>query len=149
MLPWDNLGPELELRGVQGVVIDANPERFKAREFTENFGQAWMAFYPNMEEENRLLIEKRKVCLNRTMAIDSVFARFANNQILIQANLPLFQIFKEHLKAEVRAYREKKGGGYEAYYTETGPDHFLHALVYAQAAAQICTGAERVLGKFI
>lgn len=135
-LSWNDIVSDLRKRSVTCVVIDSKPETSKAKELREAFGNCWLATYPNMKETLALDEEKKDVKINRTEAIDSVFARFHQNRILITKNVPNYQEFKEHLKNTVRCYRIVKGE-VEAYYTETGPDHFLHALVYMETASRL------------
>ena len=150
-LPWESLATELKNRGVRLVVIDANPERKMSRGFVEAFGDGFMAMYPSRKkmplyEENE---ETRFVDIDRTEAIDTVVGRFKTNNILIKNNLPQYGVLKNHLTNLVRQYREVRGA-YEAYYTETGPDHYAHALVYCEIASRLQPAmVENIPGRFI
>jgi len=42
--------------------------------------------------------------------------------------------FREHVKNLVRTYEKDEHGNPEATYVNTGPDHYAHALVYADIA---------------
>lgn len=147
-LSWDDLENFLKDRKISCFVIDANPERSQAKRLVEKYF-GYMALYPNMKETTKFDEDKKFVSIHRTEAIDTVLNFFRSDNILIQQNLNQFEIFCRHLTSIIRQYREVRGC-VEAYYTETGEDHYLHALVYAYIASlKINIEEEKILGKFI
>jgi hypothetical protein len=138
--PWEELKKKLLLLGVSCAVIDANPERNEARKFVESFGNGWMAFYPNdLKLPFVRLEESRFVNINRTELIDDVLDRFRKNTVCVKSNLSgteEFVNYKKHLASVTRLYRESRGK-VEAFYAESGADHYLHASVYAEVAGRI------------
>lgn len=152
--PWNELKAKLLAFGVQCVVIDANPERSKSREFVRDFGNAWMALYPNGLKEPFVKLEKEQIVnIRRTEIIDNVLDRFRKDTICVNSVLSQnaeFEQFKKHIASVTRLYREVRGD-VEAYYDESGPDHYLHALCYAEIAGRIGgqVNFEGVSGSFI
>ena len=99
-----------------------------------------MALYPNKVTVDIEVDEEKNIAkLHRTASIDTVFAMFKNDRIRIKPHAEIEKL-KEHCHNEVRCYRQTKSGTYEAYYTEVGDDHYLHALVYAYTASQLWSG---------
>lgn len=134
---WEDLLNFAEKKVYATIVIDANPERYKSRELVFAAMRGFMALYSIQSKDIAIKTdeEKRIVNLHRTALLDELFALFTNNRILIKPNVEL-QTLKEHCCNTVRCYRELRGQ-HEAYYVETGPDHYLHALAYALVASKV------------
>ena len=137
---WQDLPNLLIKHGVQCAVIDANPERSKSREFVQAIGNGWMAIYPSGLKLPYVTLEKEQIVnIQRTEIIDNVLDRFRKDTICINSVLAQhaeFNNFKKHIASVTRLYRESRGN-VEAYYTESGADHYLHALCYAEIAGRI------------
>ena len=152
---WEQLYGELKERNVICVVIDANPERHAARNFQSQWGDCYLALYPNGLRTLYAVTDENYIKINRTEGIDKIFDRFKKDTIQIReafTSTRRFDEFCSHLCSVVRQYRETRSG-IEAYYVETGADHYLHALVYADAAFSINEtynyNYDRVVGSFI
>jgi hypothetical protein len=64
--------------------------------------------------------------------------RFHSDRIALPADLSLE--FRDHIKALVRTYEKDTQGNPKAIYLSTGPDHFAHALNYAELALPMAAG---------
>lgn len=147
---WEDLLSFTEKDLYEIIVIDANPERYKSRELVFAANRGFMALYSIQSKDAAMKFDedKRIVDLPRTPLLDEVFSLFTNNRILIKNHAEL-QEFKSHCCNTVRCYREVRGT-HEAYYAETGPDHYLHALAYALTASKLYVPIqEQVTGTFI
>ena len=87
--------------------------------------------------------------VDRTNWLDISLGRFYSGKIEIPMDLP--RGFAEHIKNLVRIYQEDKDGNPIAVYKNYGPDHYGHALNYAEmalpCAASIATNQN--IGKFL
>lgn len=157
-VPWEGLHHYFAYWDIKSFVIDALPERKMARDLIANCRESsgWCAFYPNQKD---LLVpdeNRREVKLGRTEMLDILFDRIKNDRILIDrkcSESTEYPHLVAHICNLVRGYRETKTG-YEAHYTETGPDHYAHALVYLEAAGRLLAYAPiendgTLIGKFI
>lgn len=140
---WEDMKRELKRRGVACVVIDANPERHSARNFLQGWdNEGALALYPNGIKELFEVVEKetKYIKIARTEVLDIVLNRFRQDTILIHEGLKEnngeYENFVRQLMSVVRMYREIRGQ-IEAYYTETGDDHYTHALAYAEIASRL------------
>jgi hypothetical protein len=145
---WNDLVEYLSSRQVETLVIDSMPERAKAREIASSYtkGKVWLALYPSglktlfVREDTTRLVK-----IHRTEAIDTVLSRFRDDKILILPRVresSEYVFFSSHVCSVARKYREVRGE-YEAYYEESGADHYLHALVYLEIAGRLmCSVAE-------
>lgn len=151
---WEDLPKYMQKWEVYGIVVDANPERYSARQFQEAVScSCFLALYPNIKTLIQIDEKKGIVSINRTEIIDLVFNRFREDHILIQEKIMRsgeYENLKKHLCSTTRQYREKKEGVFEAFYQEVGDDHYLHALCYAEIASRIqSVGEERIVGSFL
>jgi hypothetical protein len=147
---WEQIKNYLEEKRVTAFVVDSAPERSRARELVEDldYMDGWMASYPkgikglfaaNRPKGSVLINQTQAVGISRTEAIDIVLDRFRKDTILIDEHVSLqddFSSYAQHICSVTRLYREVHGE-VEAYYLESGADHYLHATVYAEIAAQI------------
>jgi hypothetical protein len=76
--------------------------------------------------------------VDRTNWLDATTGRFHAGRIELPADVSLE--FKEHVKALVRTYEKDDVGNPRAVYLSTGPDHFVHALNYAEIALVMAAG---------
>lgn len=148
---------------VSRCVIDANPERRKAKEFQDRWGgpgagRVWLALYPNDPallarwDEGAEDNERGMVQIHRTEAMDLTLSRFrypagsagtAGDLPAGTIDLPrgLPSDFAEQLCAPVRVYETGKNGMQRAVYRENGADHYAHASLYDEVAALGAWGA--------
>jgi len=135
----EDIKPLLIDYDVRCCVIDMLPETQKAREIQrewklKRFNSIWLATYPNMKGSIRWNNETGIVDLARTEAIDHVLARMKSGSLLLPVDMP--RDVHQHLRNVVRINEEdKRTGNLVARWRDTGPDHYLHALVYCESAA--------------
>jgi len=150
---WDRIGKLADQYRAEMVVIDAQPERTKAKEVIEGLNcSGFRCLYPNQKDKIVLDNNRGIVSVHRTEIIDQVFSRFQKGTIRIKKGLAENESLYEHLHNTIRSYRQTRRGDWEAYYAESGPDHFMHALVYAEVATELVSGSsvgEKISGKFI
>jgi len=126
---------------VLGCVIDADPEINEARRFARRFpGYVTLCRYRRGVTGKEIATTEDDLgapiaVVDRTNWIDAALSRFHNQRILLPRDLS-FE-FREHIKNVVRTYEKDETGNPRAKYVETGPDHFTHALTYAEIALPI------------
>jgi hypothetical protein len=129
---------------VVACVVDANPERRAAEAFRDKFiGRVFLAFYPNdakMAKNESWQFATGKVNLHRTFYIDQVVGRYRINSVLLPTDIP-DEYLKHHLNV-ARTDKLDQQGNPVARWINTGEDHFVHAGVYAEAAANYFGGGE-------
>ena len=127
-------------------VIDANPERRVAYDYTNRFyGRAKMCFYANSVAARQLVPSAevdQAVNVDRTSWMDLSLGRFRRGQegILIPSDVD--EEFIDQLKAPVREYIRDKNGNPVGRYTtpEAKADHYAHAMNYAEIALSLAVG---------
>lgn len=121
---------------VRYAVIDAQPERRKAKEFADRFyGHVKLAFYPNGIPGKQIHIneEESSVSVDRTSWLDLTLGRFRNQTIMLPADIN--QEYRIQLKAPVRIYElDKNGNPIGRYVKGNDADHYAHAANYAEIA---------------
>ena len=129
------------------TVIDANPERRKSFEFAQKYwGAVSMCFYGNSSNGKQITKTKDRdgtelelaVTVDRTSWLDLTLGRFKNQKITIPTDLP--RDFSDHISALVRRYKENRSGISVGTYENYGPDHYAHALTYAEIALNMLGG---------
>ncbi len=136
---FEDLDSLMEEWGVRMVVIDAAPERRKAREFVERWpGMAWLAEYCDGRTELSTDEKRQTVKVDRTDSLDALLARFRRGEITIPRGLPAE--YQEHFKALRRVIVMTNQGEPKARFVNIGADHFAHAANYALVAAKVLAG---------
>lgn len=141
---------------IKACMVDREPGVQDARRFARAFpGYVWINKYIEGRSGKEMMIEDdgsyAPLCkTDRTNWLDICLGRFYTRTIELPMDLP--RSFGEHIKNIVRLYREDKHGKPEAYYDNFKlPDHFAHALNYAEmalpCAASIATNQN--IGKFL
>jgi hypothetical protein len=127
---------------VKHCIIDANPERRKAKEFcSRNYGKAHMCFYGNNIKGKYMHVHDPDltVTVDRTAWLDQTLGRFKNMETEIPVNVP--PDYKTHIKAQVKRYDVDKDGNPVSRYITVGPeDHYGHAENYCEIALPIAAG---------
>jgi hypothetical protein len=129
---------------VLACVIDADPQINDARRFARRFpGYAYLCRYRRGVTGKELQESEADggapiITVDRTNWLDASMGRFHSNRILLPADVSLE--FKEHVKNLVRTYEKDENGNPRAVYINTGPDHFAHALNYAEIALSLAAG---------
>lgn len=124
---------------VKAAVVDMDPGHQDARRFCRRFpGYVWMAKYIVGRTGKEMKIEDDGsyapvLKVDRTNWLDVSLGRFYSNRIELPNDLP--RGFGEHCKNLVRVYeKDSEGHPYAAYRNFGKPDHYGHALNYAEMA---------------
>ena len=129
---------------IRACVIDADPQINDARRFARRFpGYVYLCRYRRGQTGKEVSITEEDgsapiVTCDRTNWLDASTGRFHAGRIELPADLSLE--FREHVKALVRTYEKDDVGNPKAVYLSTGPDHFMHALNYAELALPLAAG---------
>jgi hypothetical protein len=122
--------------GVRFCVIDAQPERRKAKEFATRFnGRVKLCFYGRGLNGKQINVQKDEpiITVDRTSWLDLSLSRYRNDTIKLPRTADLE--YKSHLQALVRRYKKDKDGNPTAEYVcGEKPDHYAHARNYAEIA---------------
>src|SRR4030042_1639564 len=129
---------------VLAAVIDADPQINDARRFARSFpGYVWLCRYRRGATGKELQESEPDtgapmLTVDRTNWLDASMGRFHSNRILLPVDVSLE--FRENIKNLVRTYEKDELGNSRAVYLNTGPDHFGHALNYAEMALPLAAG---------
>jgi hypothetical protein len=146
-LPGDDfktLDPLMREWQVRACVIDADPQINDARRFARRFpGYVYLCRYRRGVTGKEIQLSEEDgsapiVTVDRTNWLDASMGRFHSDRIHLPADTSLE--FKDHIKALVRTYEKDDQGNSKAVYLSTGPDHFAHALNYAEIALPLAAG---------
>jgi hypothetical protein len=141
---------------VRACVVDMEPGPQDARRFARRFpGFVWLSKYIVGRTGKEMVVEDDGnyapvLKTDRTNWLDVCLGRFYSNRIELPDDAP--RGFGEHIKNLVRVYEEDNDGHPYALYRNFGkPDHYGHALNYAEmalpCAAAIATNTN--IGKFL
>lgn len=124
---------------VRFCIIDAQPERRKAREFANRFqGRVKLCFYGRGITGKQINVHSDEplITVDRTSWLDLSLNRFrGTDRISLPNNATLLQEYIDHLRVLVRRYKKDKDGNPTAEYVSgEKPDHFAHARNYAEIA---------------
>lgn len=124
---------------VLGCMVDADPGTTEARRFARMFpGFVWLNRYRSGVTGKQVSVQDDGsyapvVTVDRTAWLDISLGRFYSKTIEIPKDTPT--TFKEHVKNLVRLYKKDQFNNPVAYYENfEKPDHFGHALNYAEIA---------------
>lgn len=132
---FEDLDPLMRDYQILTAVIDANPERRKAREFASRFpNHVYLCFYANGLRGNEVTVNKTgfTISVDRTSWLDMSIGRFNSGRISIPGDT--LDEYKEHIKAVIRKYDRDHNGNPVGVWVSTGADHFAHARNYAEIA---------------
>lgn len=140
---------------VLACVIDADPQINDARRFARRFpGYVWLCRYRRGVTGKEIQISEEDggapiATCDRTNWIDAALGRFHSGRINLPADTSLE--FKTHLKNVVRTYEKDDLNNPRALYINTGVDHYVHALTYAEIALPLAAGivTNRDIGAFL
>jgi hypothetical protein len=123
--------------GIHYCVIDANPERRKAREFAQRFyGRVRQCFYGKGVTGKVIKDrpEEMEITVDRTSWLDLSLGRYRTKSISIPKDTTIE--YKDHMKALVRIYTKDSDGNPIARYEKAAKDqdHYAHARNYAEMA---------------
>ncbi len=133
---WDELDRLLEAYKVRHCVVDAFPEQHAAKSWAaKHEGKVLRALYPNQSamagELFRVDAEDGRVQINRTMAMDGVYAAVAAGDEDWPARVHNDPEVLAHLTAPVRVVTSDERGQEKASWVHTSPDHLYHACLVA------------------
>lgn len=116
---------------VNRIVIDALPEKRKAREFIRSLDiQGWLCMRSDRLQKEK--IEKDEIIkVNATEHHDKFMGQFNSESIILPSDLP--EEAKEHLTAPVRVTEEDKSGEIKARW-EKNVNHYWDSGAYAKEA---------------
>jgi phage terminase large subunit GpA-like protein len=132
---WDDLDRLMELHHVRQCVIDALPELHQAQTWAEKHpGRVLRSFYPTASALKgqlfRVDADAGVVQINRTMAMDRVYARISKAEENWPAAIHNDPEVVTHLTAPVRTVAIDAHGQEFPSWVHTAPDHGFHATVY-------------------
>jgi hypothetical protein len=130
---------------VNYCVVDANPERRKAYEFSMRFyGRVKLCFY-SKGQSGRIISASKEVdqaiLVDRTSWLDLSLGRFKKGKkgILLPVDLDLE--YKDHMQALVRIYeKDADGNPIGKYVNGAIADHYAHSRNYAEIALPLAVG---------
>ena len=119
------------------AVLDSQPEYQKTLEFCIKFApHAKMCTYNTNRASNILLKIPDpyvpNITANRTLWIETALTRIINGTISLPRDIA--NDFETHLQNIFKRYGEDQHGNETSWYESTDPDHYAHALTYAEIA---------------
>lgn len=138
---WAELDGLMDRHHIRLCVIDALPELHAAQEFAARHeGRVLRSFYPPASGLKGLLCRVDEatgvVHVNRTMAMDRVYANIAKATEHWPASIHNDHEVISHMKAPVRVMTKDATGQDVASWVHTSPDHYYHASVYDTIARE-------------
>ena len=146
---WEDLTDLMRQYRVRRCVIDAMPELHGCRNWAMlHRGKVLRAFYPNgmkadlfrekdaeLGQDGRALAGTETISINRTMAMDLVFAIISGGtEERWPRSIATNAEVKAHLRAPIRVTATDAYGQPTAVWNHTAPDHLYHATVYDMLA---------------
>jgi hypothetical protein len=125
---------------VMFAVVDADPQINEARRFARRFpGFVGLCRYRRGQTAKEIAVSEEDtgapmLTVDRTSWLTAALGRFKMSPPQIWLPLDIPMEFREHVKNLVRTYQRDEHGNPVAVFVETGPDHFAHALTYAEIA---------------
>lgn len=154
VLEFEELYDIMDRFKVRLCVIDAMPEQHAVSAFVARFpGRVIAAGYPtnvqalkaalvgpNKEGKPNvdLIMDNKRVQVNRTMAMDRVSANIANQKERWPRSIATMPEVVGNMTSPVRVVIQDKTGQPTASWVHTTPDHFFHACVYDLVARELC-----------
>lgn len=145
---WDSVHNLVKIYRPNVIVIDAMPETTESRRFqdTYNRNMVWLAYYPNQQvgskREDIAIWNplERTVMIDRTRALDAMFAGFYGRKSTLPAHARNIREYYNQLRVPLKVKKEIGTTGVEvmAYIDRRKPDHYSHSETYVLIASQ-CT----------
>jgi hypothetical protein len=123
---------------VRHCVMDPDPNINDARRFARRYpGYVTLCRYRSGAVGKEIQISDEDsgapmAIVDRTNWLDAALGRFHSGRIALPSDAGIE--FREQLKAPARRYVKDKNGNPYAEYVDIGPDHYAHALTYAEIA---------------
>lgn len=130
---------------VRAAVLDADPEITLARDFCRRFRKfAWTSRYRRGISGGEMKIGEEQTdapmaTVDRThwMGVAAGHLKTSSLRLPIETS----EEFKSHLQSPVATWERDEFGNPRQIYVSTGPDHYFHALVYAEIALPLALDA--------
>jgi hypothetical protein len=141
---FETLDPLMREWQIRAAVIDADPQINDARRFARRFpGYVYLCRYRRGVTGKEMQLSEEDsnapiVTVDRTNWLDASMGRFHSDRIHLPADLSLE--FRENIKNLVRTYERDEQDNPKAVYMNTGPDHYAHAINYAEIALPLAAG---------
>lgn len=123
---------------VREFAIDAMPETRKAKELLKrNPYKGWLVYYnENLKGDYSWREDDRIVSVNRTESLDVGTLAIMRGSMIMPRREKVVEEFALHCANIAKTVEENKDTGSKRYvYRRLGPDHYRHALNYAQIVA--------------
>ena len=144
---FEQLDDLMQRYNIRCCVIDAQPERRKAKEFASKYpGRVYLCFYGKGITGKQINVHtdpaEPLITVDRTSWLDLSLSRFRNGTIRLPATIDWE--YRSHLRAPIRWYRKDKNGNPVAEYRhDNKPDHYAHARNYAEIALPFAANLAR------
>jgi hypothetical protein len=129
-------------------VIDAQPEKRSSFAFANRFwGKVKICYYGNGvsgKTVNNSENNDQSITVDRTSWLDMSLGRYHLGKKAIIVPHDIDMEFRDQMKSLVRRYEKDKNGNPTGRYVDTGPDHYAHALNYAEIALPFAVSKGRV-----
>lgn len=152
---WDSIHNLIKIYQPRTIVIDAGPELTKAREFQAMYARnlIWLAYFPNQPLGTKVDLDSwdpinRKVTLDRTRIMDSMFAGFYGRKSTLPIHARNIRDYYKQMRVNIRIMKEIGNSGVEVatYIDNNAPDHYCFGEVYCLAASMCRIGLGWVQG---
>jgi hypothetical protein len=141
---FELLDPLMSEWQVLNCVIDADPQINDARRFARRFpGFVYLCRYRRGVTGKEQQVSEEDtgapiVTVDRTNWLSATLGRFFSGRILLPRDLSYE--FERHMQNLARTYERDELNNPRAVYVNNGPDHFAHALNYAEIALPLAYG---------
>lgn len=149
---WESVHNLVKIYRPNVVVIDALPETTEARRFQDayNRNMVWIAYYPNQpvgSKREEIAVwnpVERTVMIDRTRAMDAMFAGFYGRTSTLPAHARNISEYYNQMRVPLRVTKEVGTTGVEVvtYIDKRKADHYAHAenYVYIASTCKILQG---------
>jgi hypothetical protein len=137
---WGYLDSLMSEWQVLYAVVDADPQVNEARRFARRFsGFVGLTRYRKGQTGKEIATSEEEGgapvhTIDRTSWLSGTLNRFKSDPPRILLPRDIQHEFKQHMGSLVRTYEKDEHGQPVAVYKELGPDHWAHALTYAEVA---------------
>lgn len=138
---WSSIHALMRSYQAMRCVIDYHPDPTSARQFARAFrGAVLLCQYVQGQAAREVRVSEDEygadiVRVDRTAWLSASLGRVMRGDLELPLDVPLE--FRSHLKALVRSYQRDANDQPKAIFTNDGPDHYAHALTYAEIALKI------------
>lgn len=153
---WENIHNLIKIYRPRTIVIDALPETTEARKLQDAYtrNMVWLSYYPNQpagskkEEFVEWKPVEKVVLVDRTRALDAMFAGFFGRTSTLPAHARNIRDYYNQLRAPIRLMKEIGTSGVQTatYVENRKADHYTHAENYCMIASMCKIGQGWVQG---